>query len=595
MDTSTSTPDSPARTAIPYILSGTLLIIAAIVSTWFVISHHTDYSTPTALTWDILVIAILTVPAATCLVSAIFAPNPTFPDQLIIESTALAGDVILIVWAIMVLGVIQFNGWDYGNISEMAYRQYLGDVPDVSFPCRLPYEYVLGLKYAFVWFGVRWTSLVIAAALFSAVTLCWHYILLRRIGMPWIKAMFLASVLQVMISIPNSCLWYNPTASLAAISLFLSAIYALRFPARWGPWISFAIAAMWVMMAKSNGYPLLPFCLLATMVHGWKTFAKALGATIAGVAGWLTVAGISGIQIAPIILGLFDASKSRAGFFSSPFFNDASVVEVRLMFLLEAVAGVIALAMLLIAVRRFKSVTGEAKRLLIAEAICLVGAVLVGALFIQTNAQLKTSDFAVVLCPLSLFLLGPALGCDPAPNSHQRYAWYLVLALTICLVFSFIQAISWGVVRRAVELGGPGRFYEPQNVRVREGLPPFFDSVAMGDGMESVVLHAARFQALIPRDKTIFIGPRISFLYPALHIRPPQGLPVNWLEGGAYSKAEGPALVNRFTQCAFDYLVFLNNNNNLDATFMGQPLINYITTHYKAVMVTPAIIVLQKQ
>ena len=226
-------------------------------------------------------------------------------------------------------GYCQFLGWDAGYLTEAAYRQSLGQTPNVDFHCRMPLDFYLAGKAAFHFFGIHWGSLVWFGIIVATLGLFWMHALLRALRFTAAQALFFSFTLAAMLWLGRSYYWYNPSVSQAVICLFLSTIVAIRRPGYVSTWFSFSLAAMWVMAAKPNGYGMLLFCLLAVACCGWRAALRVcLAYLVAAGALWL-VGYVSHTPMWPNVYECLAAAVARVrSFAASPFVHDATATEI---------------------------------------------------------------------------------------------------------------------------------------------------------------------------------------------------------------------------------------------------------------------------
>jgi hypothetical protein len=189
--------------------------------------------------------------------------------------------VPLIVWWVLDRGMVHIAGYEHSLLANYGWLQLEGMRPHVDFPCTLCPHFYLGIKYAFLWFGVTFRSSVILTAIYAAVSFTWQYFLLRSMNLPKTSAAVIALLAQALCLMIPGYFWYNFVGSNDTVVLFLSALAWVDRPRSRLLIASVAVALGLVLLDKPNGWA-LPLCLAVGFAgsreHRFRFVACGLGA-----------------------------------------------------------------------------------------------------------------------------------------------------------------------------------------------------------------------------------------------------------------------------------------------------------------------------
>lgn len=463
-------------------------------------------------------------------------------------------------WAIHVLGMRQFGGYDMSLVVDFGWRQLQGQRFPADFPNTTPPSFLLGTLWAFQFGGVNWQSMVDAFALFAGATLAWVLLLWRALlGRPWMAA-FLAASLVAMAMLPLSSWWYNPITSAAAVVFALSSALAWRQPASRVAWVSWAVAAALLGSAKPNvaGLMLLPMGLLFLTSRAHRGPAVLAGlVALAGLEGLLRSYGASLIDFA---MGYREVAQR--GIVPGPVFVYGS------RFSIAVVLGCLALLLLPLLVllpRIFRP--GADRRLAFIGGVTVVA----GLIAFLTSGEVKLVD--TVIIHAGLVICGLATGVAPKLDTRATADWpglagrYLVAVA----VFGISLGVGVAVSRSRVNSIGPGSFFEP-SVRPQPFADGFFKGLTAGPRLHETHAELARLLDGQP-NRSIFFGPRMQWAYAAFGQQSPVGQPI-WLQPGfSASPQRLEGYFDDVLSGRFETLVFLKGDYTFFPTDFGEKLV----------------------
>jgi hypothetical protein len=118
--------------------------------------------------------------------------------------------------------------------------------------------------------------------------------------------------------------------------------------------------------------------------------------------------------------------------------------------------------------------------------------------------------------------------------------------------------IAYGLCRTRNRGVGYQTFFEWETIRQPIEIP-FFRHLTAGPILHRVVAEASEAVKL-RSGRTVFFGPRMEFLYAALRIESPRGLPLWWHPGTSYPLDQRTEIFSRWNASQFQTLVFLNRD-----------------------------------
>jgi hypothetical protein len=374
------------------------------------------------------------------------SPSPLGWPDLLVPAVA----VPLVVWWVLDRGMVHIGGYDDGLLANCGWLQVQRMRPHVDFPCTLCPHFYLAVKYAFLWFGVAWRSVVILAAIYAAVSFTWVYFLLRATDLPRITAALIALLAQSLCLMMGCYFWYNSVAAADATILVLAALAWADRPRSGFLFASITVALALVLLDKPNGW-LLPACLAVGFFASREHRLRFLGC----------VAGAVGIVMAVAYLGPFDVAAtlrvySRLSETRPPgmdavrrSLDQASWhAPVELGKLTVLLATFLTVAAVTLVARRSSWRTADGRWW--ARLWAYAGALAFGAASFFTNIEVKCMDLAVPTVAFAVWLAK----CDPHPTTRpangsdagpRRAA--LTFGIWLCL-FGLFQEVLHSLVRR---------------------------------------------------------------------------------------------------------------------------------------------------
>jgi len=456
--------------------------------------------------------------------------------------TVLSAAAVCVVFGVCILtwGNHQFAAWDLSLMVDIGWRLVQGQVPYRDFVCPLPPGFMLGVEYAYRFFGVHWESILILNAFFAAATFLWINGLLRMLLRLRVTAFLVAIVIECAGILPIAYWWHNAIASIASTVFYLSCLCCLRRPASRAAQISFVAGLVMVGMMKPNtALPMavgctvlvllgtserLRFLLLTAVAAGCLLlFLPANHVSISGlVHAYRTAAVARGVSSFGIDI-LKPAERMRLGVFVTMLLLPGLVLWFR--FALDAL-------------RRFDI------RALSLSALLLLGPV-VGVFAMFTNGEMKDTDFPLLIAFGAVTLWG-FMG-DKSEAVGRIYATFL---------FGLAASdLYLGYSRARIEFAEHA-FFEFADTDYNPGVP-YFQNMHASKGMQEVVREMRK--ALGETSRPVFLGPSLEFGYAAFQLPSPLHLPVWWHQGTSYAAADEASLAEVWRNSGFDTLIFLRD------------------------------------
>jgi hypothetical protein len=180
-----------------------------------------------------------------------------------------------------------------------------------------------------------------------------------------------------------------------------------------------------------------------------------------------------------------------------------------------------------------------------------------------SNGEIKEAECGTLLAAGAVIAFGLRI-----PGSHLR-RFYIAMVFAIA-----VSGIYMGASRIRVLGIGPHQFFEWRNGNSPVGVKFFKDTHAsplMGGIIQQV--KAAKSANRGP----FFIGPRIEFAYAVVGIPSPRHLPVYWMPGTSFARADEPRLIGLWRRQHFKTLIFLKG----DYTFYSPSFVSVIKREYQ--------------
>jgi len=480
-----------------------------------------------------------------------------------LQALLLAAAAAAIAFYTLHLGMIQFGGMDGSAALQAAWRYHLGQTPYSDFRSVAPPSYIVPSGLAFDVLGVRWRTLVILAALFSALTFLWQtWLMMRaRFGIAWSVAVGLLTQLVTMIQMG----WwsYNQTTSVAAVVFIAAALALLRQPDGWPERISMLLSLALLSWMKPNvAGALIAGVTIALLVHRptRRTYAACAAAATALSISLMFATHVNPLRLIESYLGAKGRMFDSKVFMSCFLWTDSWESIPTLRFLSLAALALVAAAPTLN--RRANS--AEGKTALAIAALFIV----TGFLAMGTNNDLNSDDTPLVV-------VGVMIVVARREGAGER----LVLAraaLAACLAC----LIAWGFIlaehRDRIMAIGSLMFFESAALSPLDS-PPLFKGVQVGPRFQSVLLEMDTALKTNPHGSDdVFFGPRMEFGYPAWGLTPAKGLSLWWTGTGEAPRAETEAVSRAFARWHPRLCIFLRD----DFTYVPDEVMAYLVSHY---------------
>jgi hypothetical protein len=464
----------------------------------------------------------------------------------------------------------QFGGADFSVLIDSGWRLVQGQVPYRDFFTTLPPGFYLGIKYAFLAFGVSWQAILWAAALYACGTFLWIYHLLAEILESGPIAFFGAIVIECAAMLTVSYWWYNNVTMIAATVFFLSCLLYIKKETGLWPQVSYVASLAMLGTMKPNVAFLtaaagVVFSFFAVSRKGRLLMLTvlAIGANVAGMAAnHVNAAGL---------IGSYLVAAAGRGFTTIGFqiMNGPDQVRFVICALFLASPLVVWRPQLLAAL-------GHAKYREVARLLLLLCGPLISVFAVSTNMEWQDVDWPIFIA-FGLVLFGVTW-----PHNQSRWArpyFCFLLALAI-------SGLYVGEMRYRVRLVGD--FYTPRGELVTPDAP-FFRNMQVGTVVSD---GAAQTQKVLARcARPVFFGPRMEYGYAAFGLPSPMHLPVWWHPGTSFALKDEPAIRKTWRDQCFATLIFSKN----DATNYSTEFKQELAALYQRYEAASAITVFRRQ
>jgi hypothetical protein len=454
---------------------------------------------------------------------------------------ALAAACVFQAVFILHAGRHQLGGFDFSILTEIGWRQFLGQRPYVDFPVPTPPGFNLGIKYAFQLFGATWDANLYFTSLFACATLLWIYWLMLQLEFNRLAALATAFAIECQAMLLLSFWWYNNTAIiLSAVFLLACLVYARR-PRSAAVQLSYFTALTLLALMKPNiaGVAIAGGIVLLLIATDRRLRLVLL--TLAAAAAVLAIFAVCRISIPAMLFNYREVTKDRGGLSIFGYLQLGDFEEA------AAVRWFIALSLpwLWLLPRTFRLLRQKDFRG-VALHLFFPLALLVSVYGLMTNG-----DFWQVECP-------PLLALAAVLTFAMRVPPPLIRRLfTAMLCAGIASNLYIGVARLRVYTIGPGLFFEwtgNQN-RIPSGA---LKGMRVGD----LILHVQQqiAQVMSSNPGSTFFGPRIDFNYPVQGVPAPGHFPAWWHPGTAFGREQVPQFVQVWKDHRFQTLIFLKDD-----------------------------------
>ena len=443
------------------------------------------------------------------------------------------------------LGMHQFGGWDEGLLVHAATYYAQGFRPILDFPCAMPPLFMTGAR-CIALLGLKWTSFTMLAAVFTALTTLWMFVLLRAAGLPrhWGLVVTLCAEASTMLVTPFW--WFNNSSAVSVVLLFLSVLSCLQLPRRVLPWMSVSLSLAMVVASKPNDLPaaLLMLVLLATKDR-WQ-WVKTLLACAGALGIFLLICRAAQMPLLQLLHSYAEIGKLRGSPLQLLPLTELPWPErdFQIIFILAAVLCFSAIFVV--------SVKHKPSHWPILGACAIAG--LTAIEMTCTNSEIKTSDLCVMLAASAILCLRPWETQEVSARRKTLLAGWLSVFL--------VMSVFFAVIHVRILLIGEGAFFEPFPTATIDG--GFFSGLEAGPRLQSVLQQTSHALSSYPSQK-VFFGPRMEVMYAEFNRSVTPEMPLLWDPGNLYSPARLPRLLLAFQQDDPDLLIFLKE----DFTRMG--------------------------
>jgi hypothetical protein len=466
---------------------------------------------------------------------------------------------VLLFVGIWWLGLEQFRGYDNSDLVESGWIQMGFLRPFLDYPCTKPPLFFIGVKIAYLVFGVRWLAFPLLTGTFTVAS---FFLLARQFGACGISpawSLMLATTAELGTNVMSSYWSYNPIASIATIMVFVSTLACLRESEEWTKWLLLAVSLVLLILGKPNSWP-VGCCPLVLFFGSRRQRARVCITALVAVLASVAICRAYGYPLLSLLHTYSQLASSRGNPLELKPLEDYLAPERTIVIAIVWIMVVMFVA--LIVARRTEV------RTFWREYFCCVVAGLTSLEMFATNYEIITANLMPLV--VALFLAGyrpwSGRGFDKLSRPFVVYV----------LAFFLVASIYWSVTRLRIRDIGEFAFFEyPATERIHQG---FFTGLHTGPRMIRVL---AQIKDVVQRNHKarFFFGPRIEFAYAAFSLPAPKGLPIWWHPGTSYSETDLPNVVRSFDRDDFDVLVFLKD----DYTRVPFEICFYITHRYRRV------------
>jgi hypothetical protein len=460
---------------------------------------------------------------------------------------ALAGTCAFLWFFLVHFGRRQFDGFDFGIVVDLGWRQILGQRPYIDFPVTAPPGFHLGIKYAFELFGVSWDANLYFSAIFACATLLWMYWTMTLLKMGRLASLAVAFAIECAAMLTH-CFWsYNNSTLILAAVFLLSCLVAARDPEPAGVQVSYLMSLALLSLMKSNIAGLMIAGGVLLLFVATRRKLRLVMLTLGAVVAALAVLALNHVSVGAMLTsyvsvagGYLSVAGNAAvaptrGFLTwGPFERHSSAFWV----------GVLSLPLLGALPRlgmqaRQRDWRGMASTLLFPL-----------SLLVAIYGMLTNSDFRDLECT-ALLAAGGVIAFG------LRWNGIFLRRITIAILCASIAGdLYYGAARTFVYLGGPHVFFEwrDNEHRIDSG---FLKNMRVGAPLIEVE-HEVK-QALDANPGPYFLGPRIDFNYAVFGLRSPEGFPPTFCPGSWFPISAEAQIIQHWQQDRFETLIFLKD------------------------------------
>jgi len=448
--------------------------------------------------------------------------------------------LFVLIW---MLGMRHFGGYDHSEAVQAAWLQLRNLIPFRDFPLTLPPLFFLGARYAFLFFGVRWSSFVLWIAIFCVASFFLLARQFRALGFSPIVATSLALTAELGTTVVCSYWWYNPATSMAVAMVFTSTLVCLSHPEKARNWFLLGTAFTLLLLSKPNGWP-IGGCLVPLFFAKGARRRRPLIVIAFSLLFSALICWVHGLDPLGVLRSYSGVAATRGNPFRSIFHgrpHECNPVETFL--LVAAAATLVGLFLRALAANRgnFRSDWRE-------YSICCFSVFTALAMF-NMNAELKTSDLMPLVLALAMLIFQPWSSCQSKSTGRT--------AIVVVITFFVTLSTYWAMTRTRVRTIGEGMFFEAVPTQtIQSG---FFKGMHSGPRLIRVLKQIESALHKYPANK-VFFGPRMEFSYAVFHREPPKGLPIWWDPGTSFALEDFFSISREFDNNNFDLLIFLKGD-----------------------------------
>ncbi len=453
----------------------------------------------------------------------------------------LAGILVspLLIWP---LGHRHLGGFDHGALIDLAWRTYQGQRPFADFPSTTPIGFVLGCRYAFALFGVRWSALVLWQALFTGVTSAWLLSMFWSDRKRRALAVGLTVTLALCANVVGSYWWYNPATSALAALYAMAAYQLVCAPRSRRAALEYVLCLVLLASMKPNIAGVLLLGGSCALLTSRALRLRVLVYSALALVLWLGWMHAHGLAVSDILGGY--ASIAARGVSRKQFLQDISPAE-RVVALVTFFGTFLPFAWLTLRSRLSTPVRS------------LLGAMLLAALVgLLSNGEYKLVELPVLLVGYWIASSELNRATPPAESPTPKLARLLIPTLLPLLLLSLsATALTAGILRLRVRGIGQTAFYDVE----LDGRPltsRFFAGMEPSHRLVSVEAELTQALAQFPAQR-VFFGHRLQWAYACFGRPAPKGEPVWWHRGVSYGTHEEASLVTAWAKNQHDLVILL--------------------------------------
>lgn len=466
------------------------------------------------------------------------ASFPQRGQQSWLADALASGAVAASIW---LLGMRQFGGYDHSELIQAGWLQFSSLVPFKDYPCTLPPLFVMGAKYGFLLFGMRWSACVLLMEVFAVASFLFLSRQFRALGLPATGAAGLALTAELGTTVVCSFWWYNPVTSIVGVMVFASALVCLARSREWISWAFLGLSFTLILLCKPNAWPIGACVALLCVTRETTQRMRALGVLIFGVTVAGLVCWLHNLDPVGVLRTYSGIARTRGNPWRSIVLRDWNTTEACILVVSATFIALLFLAII--------AANKTELRQYWREYSCCGLAAFTGLALFNMNGEIKTSD----LTPLIVALAVAAF----RPWSAKRLDGIGRVATVVVTVFFVTLSTYWGVTRLRVRGAGERMFFENGATQtIRAG---FFRGLRSGPRLPRVLGQLETALSRYPSNK-VFFGPRMEFSYAVFRRDPPRGLPVWWDPGTSFALSDLPAISHSFETGDFDLMIFLKND-----------------------------------